>query len=127
MNMRRSFLLLEVVIGLALLATVGVAIARLQAAAVQQVRQAAQARETATRVQELLWSWGSSGERVTLPATGVFDDRTTWRRESQPVRVASGVLATQISVVVIRAGPGHAAEELYRVDWLIPPRHGHRR
>ncbi len=124
---RRSFLLLEVVVGLALLATLGVELVQLQAAAVRQSSLAAQTRETATRVRQLLWSWSCSGEPVTLPATGTFDEHLSWRREARPVRVASGLLATQTSVVVVRAEPGQAAQESYRVDWVVPPRHGHRK
>jgi hypothetical protein len=116
----RSFLLLEVVVGLALLAGLGVWLLKLQTAAVRQVYAARLRTEVATRVERLLWDWSAGRIRVTLPASGRFDERLTWRREVRSVRIAAGVLPTQVSVIVTLDEPHHPPREIYRVDWLVP-------
>lgn len=118
MKPSRAYLLLEVLVGLALLAALGAWLVRLQGAAVRQYRQAEQRALLAAQVEHLLWTWSETGTAVSLPATGQFDARTQWRRAVQPVRVA-GLLTTQVSVIVTRAEPGAAPVEIYRVDWLL--------
>jgi type II secretory pathway pseudopilin PulG len=117
---RAGYLLLEVLVGLALLAVLGVGLLRLQAAATRQLRQARQRAALVHQVDELLFQWSGTGQPVTLPATGAFDEKTTWLRRVQPVR-AAGVLATQVSLSVLRHEPGQAPHEAYRVDWLVVP------
>jgi type II secretory pathway pseudopilin PulG len=102
MRRRRCFLLLEVVAALALLAGLGVWLLKLQADAVRQYRSAQQLAEVAARVEELLWTWRETGEPVTLPATGQFNDQLRWRREVQPARIAPGVIPTQVTLIVSR-------------------------
>ena len=124
-----SFLLLEVVVGLALLAGLGVWLLKLQAASLRQYRVAQQREEIAVLVEQLLWTWSTSGTPVTLPAAGRFDEQLHWRREVQPVRIAAGVIPTQVSVIVTRDEPDGVSGEVYRVDWLVPrepPRRGER-
>ncbi len=119
MRRYRSFLLLEVVLGLALLAGLGVGLVRLQAGALRQINAARQRAELAALVEALVWSWNETQTPVTLPATGAFDDHRRWRRELRPVRVGGGLLATQVSVIATvadRDGP----RDVFRVDWLIP-------
>jgi hypothetical protein len=120
MRATRSFLLLEVVVGLALLAGLGVWLLKLQTASVRQYRAAQQRAEIAALVEQLLWTWSTSGTPVTLPATGQLDERLRWRREVQPVRIAPGVVPTQVSVLVTRDEPDGGTHEVYRVDWLVP-------
>ena len=120
MRRRRSFLLLEVVVGLALLAGLGVALLKLQAAALRQYRRAREQMEVAQQVERLLWHWSSGSEPVTLPATGQFDQHLTWRREARPVRIAAGVLPTQVSLIVTAHEPHETSRDVYRVDWLVP-------
>jgi hypothetical protein len=116
----RSFLLLEVLLGLALLAGLGVWLLKLQGESLRQYRYALRREEIATKVERLLWDWQVSQTPVTLPATGQFDERLHWRREVRPVRIARGVLPTQISVLVTDVQADRGPEEVYRVDWLIP-------
>lgn len=120
MNSTRSFTLLEVVISLALLAGLGVWLLQLEASAVRQVREARSRAQLAARVEALLWSWSVADTPVTLPATGRLDDQLTWRREVRPVRIAPGILPSQISVVVTRHEPHAEPRDVYRVDWLVP-------
>ncbi|MEW6252156.1 MAG: hypothetical protein AB1716_16075 [Planctomycetota bacterium] len=117
---RRSLLLLEVVVGLALLGTLGVAALQLQAHALYQVRRAQEQAEVVQRVEALLWSWSAERVPVTLPATGSLTHRFHWRREVRPVRLAPDVLPTQVTVVVTAQAPGTAEREVYRVAWLVP-------
>jgi len=119
MSARRAYLLLEAVLGLALLAGLGVALLKLQAAALRQYAQARQQAAVAAQVEDLLWTWSCAHEPVTLPATGWFDARLAWRREVRPVRVAAGVLPTQISVVVTQHDPVGPTRDVYRVDWFV--------
>ena len=116
----RSFTLLEVVIGLALLGGMGVWLLGLQSDALRQYRYARMRSQVAERVEQLLWEWSASGMPVTLPATGRFDDRLSWRREVAPIRVVSGVLPSQVSIVVTLHVPHEQSREIYRVAWLIP-------
>lgn len=116
----RSFTLLEVVIGLALLAGMGVWLLRLQADALRQYRLTRLRSEVAGRVERLLWAWSSSAAPVTLPATGRFDERLSWRRQVKPVRIAAGVLPTHVSLIVDLKQPHAEPREIYRVDWLVP-------
>lgn len=117
---RRSFTLLEVIVGLALLATLGAGLLKLQADAVRQVRHARLRSKVTDRVEQLLWQWSRDGARVTLPATGEFEPMLHWRREVMPVRIANGVLPTQIRLVVTHQTPGEDPVEVYRVAWLVP-------
>lgn len=118
--LRRSMLLLEVVVGLALLAGLGVWLLKLQAASIRQVREAGQRAAVASLVEQLLWKWSVSGVEVTLPATGRFDETLTWQRQARPVRIAAGVLPTQITVIVTEHKPHAEPREVYRIDWLVP-------
>ena len=120
MTWQRSFTLLEVVVGLALLAGLGVWLLKLQAAAVGQYHAARQRAENAARVEAFLWPWSVAQAPVTLPATGSFDGRFRWRREVRPVRIAFGVLPTQVSVIVTQHEPHAEPREIFRVDWLVP-------
>ena len=120
MIVRRSYLLLEVVVGLALLATLGVVLVRLQAGARRQYRQAQERDQIAAQAEQLLWTWSASRTPVTLPATGRLNDRWSWRREACPLRVATGVLPTQVSLIVTAIGDDGRVYDAYRVDWLVP-------
>ncbi len=120
MRRARSFLLLEVVAALALLAGLGVWLLKLEAEAVRQYRTAQQIADVAARVEQLLWTWRETGAAVTLPATGQFSDRLHWRREVRPIRIATGVIPTQVTLVVTRHEPHGEPHEIYRVDWLVP-------
>lgn len=122
MSRTRSVVLLEVLVALALLTGLGVALLRVQTAAIRQVRVAEQRAHVVRLVEELLWAWSSSRTPVTLPATGELDEQLQWRREVRPVRIATGVLPMQVSLIVTETGPGAPPREIYRVDWLVPPR-----
>lgn len=122
----RAVILLEVVVGLALLASLGVWLLKLETQAVRQVRLAAERDRVAARVAELLWAWSESGTPVTLPATGRLDDRLRWRREVRPVRLAADVLPTQVSLIVTHEGADGRSQDVYRVDWLVPGATGRR-
>ncbi len=126
MNRVRSFLLLEVVAALALLAGLGVWLLKLQTAAVRQYRTAQEIAEAAAQVEQLVWTWRETGTPVTLPATGQFSDRLHWRREVQPVRIAAGVIPTRVTLIVTRHEPHGEPREIYRVDWLVPKVTGRR-
>jgi hypothetical protein len=117
---RGSFLLLEVVVGLALLAAVGVWLLKLQAASVRQYDIARRRGAVAARVEQLLWDWSVRRIRITLPASGRFGETLAWRREVRPVRIAPGVLPTQVSLIVTQHEPHDEPREVYRVDWLVP-------
>ena len=120
MKRRRCLLLLEVLVGLALLAGLGVALVKLQGDALRQVHNAQHRERIAQQVEDLLAGWSASQTVVTLPATGRLDDRLDWRREVRPTRIASGVLATQISVIVTDDTVTEEQRDVYRVDWLLP-------
>jgi len=122
MRTSRSYLLLEVVVGLALLASLGVGLLKLQAAALRQCHHAEQRAQIATQVEQLLGTWSRTGERVTLPATGWLSGYVSWRREALPMRVDADVLPTHISVIVTYHEPHHTPRDVYRVDWLVPHR-----
>jgi hypothetical protein len=120
MRPRRSFLLLEVIVGLALLGLLGVWLVKLQGAALRQVREARLKEDVRQRVEQLLWEWSSAGVRVTLPASGDFSQSLAWRREIQPIRVANGLIAPQVTLIVTETLPHTGSREVYRVDWLVP-------
>jgi hypothetical protein len=111
---------LEVVVGLALLAGLGVWLVQSQADALRQYRRAEQRQRIAAQVEQLLWTWSVSGAPVTLPATGHLSDGLSWRREVRPVRLAAGVLPTQVSLIVTAVGDDRRPQDVYRVDWLVP-------
>jgi hypothetical protein len=119
MRRRRSLLLLEVVVGLALLALLGVWLVQLQAAALRQHRETRLRDDVVQRVERLLWEWSSTGAPVTLPSTGRFTDALEWQREVQPTRVGGGLIATQVTLSVSER-KDHSVREVYRVDWLVP-------
>jgi hypothetical protein len=56
---------------------------------------------------------------VTLPGVGALEGGWRWQRSVQPLPVAPGVVATQVSVIVTTEGAIDAP--LYRVDWLVAP------
>lgn len=118
--MKRALLLVEVLIGLALLALLGAWLLRLQSAAVRQLHHAELLEEAVQKSQALLWEWSSTGVRVTLPASGRFDERLSWQRKVQPIRVAEGLLPDQVTLVVRHEPVGQAAREVLRLDWLVP-------
>jgi hypothetical protein len=120
MTSRRSFLLLEVVLGLALLAGLGVSLVQLEAHSIRQFRRAQERGRVGNLVDELLWSWSESKVPVTLPASGQFSSSLRWRREIRPVRIAEGVICTQVSVIVDHMDAHGALSPVYRVDWLVP-------
>ncbi len=124
---RRSFTLLEVVVGLALLATLGAGLLKLQTDAARQVRHARLRSKVTERVEQLLWQWSRDGTPVTLPATGEFEATLHWRREAKPVRIANGLLPTQIRLVVTHQAPNEHPVEIYRVAWLVPRKSGEQR
>lgn len=118
----RSITLIETVVGLALLAGLGVWLLKLQAESTRQI-QAARLRERAAEYTEaLLFAWSSQSAPVTLPASGRFDDQLSWRRQVRPVRVAQGVLPIQVSLIVTLEEPDAESREVYRVAWLVPER-----
>jgi hypothetical protein len=117
---RRGLLLLEVVVGLALLALLGVWLVRLQAASLRQHRDARLRDQVVQQVEQMLWEWSSSGVPVTLPSTGRMSDTLEWRREVQPMRVTAGLIATQITLTVTETTPHAPQKEIYRVGWLVP-------
>lgn len=119
MTQRRCFTLLEVLVGLALLASLGVSLIQLQACALRQLHDARRKADVARRVEALLWDWSSSNTPVTLPATGTFDRQLAWRREVQPVRIAAEVLPIQVSLIVTELSEHAQPREIYRVDWLV--------
>lgn len=123
-RLRRAFLLLEAVVGLALLALLAVLLLKLQGASVRQFHAARERAETVADVQRLLWTWSSTQTPVTLPATGEFDATRRWERRVEPIRIAAGVFATQVSLIVMRDSA--PPREIYRVDWFVtpPPREG---
>lgn len=115
---RRSFLLLEVVLALALLAAMAALVVKIQHAAIQQANAAQRQRAITAQVESLLWEWSRQRVPVTLPSTGQLAGDLTWRREVTPQAVAPGVLATRVTVTIWPApaiGP-----PLLRVDWLVP-------
>jgi type II secretory pathway pseudopilin PulG len=118
---RRSYLLLEVVVGLALLATVAGGLLVLETSAVRQYRRAQEQQRIAGQVEQLLWSWRLTQTAVTLPATGRLDERYRWRREVRPVHVASRVTADRVSVIVTVDDGSSGPRDVYRVDWLVAP------
>ena len=120
MRARRGLLLLEVVVGLALLALLGVALVQLQVRATRQYRSAQESTAVARQAEALLLEWRLGRVAVTLPASGAFDDQLRWRRDVRPVRIGPGALADQISLVVTRAAPHQTEQEVYRADWYIP-------
>lgn len=120
MTLRRSFLLLEVIVSLALLALLGVWLLKLQSSAVRQFREARLRADVTRRVEALLWEWSEGSVHVTLPATGEFSATLSWRREIEPVRVTSGVIVPKVTVVVSEARPHAPPCEVYRVGWLVP-------
>ncbi len=113
-------LLLEVIVALALLASLGVAIVRIQMQATQQYRLAEQLDFAVAQTRDLLWQWSDNGVAVTIPATGKFTETMSWQREVQPTRVAFGVLATEITVRVFHNAPERDPIEIYQVAWLLP-------
>ncbi len=120
MNTRRCYLLLEVLVGLALLAGLGVWLLTLQSAALRQYHAAQRRAKAARQVQALLWQWSSAQTPITLPAGDRFDETLSWRRQARPVRVAQDVLPTLISLIVTENTPHAQPREIYRVDWLVP-------
>ena len=123
----RSFTLLEVMISLALLSILGVSLMKLQAAAVRQCNATWLRVEAARRVEDLLWSWSSTGTAITLPATGRFDNNLCWQRSVTPVRIASGVIPNRITVRVSRSEETGETKNVYRLDWLVPRQTGERK
>lgn len=119
--MRRSFLLVEVLAALALLALVGVMLIRIQSASIRQTRMTAERSAVAEDVRALLWNWSTTNERVTLPAHGKLSGGCAWERLSEPVRVPGNVSATLVSLIVRDAGSS-GPTEVYRVEWLVPQR-----
>ena len=117
---RDGFTLLEVLVSLALLAGLGVAVLRIQARAVRQCRDAEDRRALVERVEALLNEWSWTGVAVSLPSTGRWDARWSWRREVAPVAVSPGLLATQVRVVVVRHDTPEQATEVYTAAWLVP-------
>ncbi len=117
----RALLLLEVVLGLALLAGVGAGLLTLEMHALRQHRRAQERAALLRQVEDLLWTWSTQRVAVTLPATGSFTERLRWRREVQPIRLAPEVFPTQVTLVVSAVEPGEPVRELYRLDWLVPP------
>lgn len=117
--MKQGYLLLEVLVGLALLALLGVGLIRSQIFALRQFHAAERQRAVAEQVAGLLWSWSENGTPVTLPGDGQLTDGLHWRRTIQPIRIAQGCMARQICVMVY-AVDQNQEHEIYRVDWLVP-------
>lgn len=116
--MRRSLLLLEVLVGLALLALLGVSLLCIRSGALRQFHAAQRRSEIAQRVESLLWYWSVRGEPVTLPGTGRFTDALAWKRQVQPVRIDAGVIVTEITLLVRDEGTT-PVRDVYRAAWLV--------
>lgn len=117
---RYGLMLLETVVGVALLALLGVLLLKLQARSMRQLHDAREQAAVVADVEALLWNWSETGAAVTIPATGEFAALLRWERSAEPVRVASGVFATQVSLIVSRDAPPEPPRPIYRVDWLVP-------
>lgn len=116
---RRSFSLIETVAALALLALLGVSILQVQSSVVRQVRLAQLRNDVANRVEGLLWDWRVQRVPVTLPATGEFAPALRWQRESGPLRIAQGVMPTEVRLTVFSLGPS-GWSEVAAWSWLVP-------
>lgn len=119
-RLRHGLLLLEVIVGVALLALLGVMLITLQASSLRQLRAAREQSAIVADVENLLWHWSSSAALVTLPAAGQFEPHLRWERRAEPVRIATGLFATQVSLIVTRDAPPEPPRAVYRVDWLVP-------
>ena len=117
--MKRSYLLLEVLVGLALLALLGVGLIRTQVFSLRQFHTAERQRAVAEQMAGLLWNWSETGTPVTLPGDGELNGGLRWRRTILPIRIAQGCLASQVCVTVYATDEGKE-HEIYRVDWLMP-------
>ncbi len=117
---RAGMLLLEVIVALALLASLGVAIVRIQMQATHQYRVAQRLDTAVARTRDLLWQWSDNGVAVTIPASGAISETMSWRRVVRPTRVTFGVLATEITVRVFHTAPEQDPIEIYQVAWLLP-------
>lgn len=117
---RKSFLLLEVLVGLALLALLGVWIVRVQAAALRQWAHARQLRQATVAVESLLASWSDTHTVVTLPGSGELADGLRWQRECGPAVPAAGVQATAVRLVVRSDSAGQPPRDVLHLAWLVP-------
>lgn len=124
---RRAMLLLEVVLGLALLAALAVGLLRIEAAALRQIRFTEERESVAMQVEQLLWNWSIGGESITKPAQGMLDRDHRWERHSRPGRLFDGCNGRFVSVVVERTGDRPTELPLYRLDWFVPDTSGERR
>lgn len=115
----RSFTLLEVLVGLALLAVIGVSVLGLQSAALRHAHHARLRAAAVEQLEALLWRWSCDRAPVTLPTDGRFSPELTWRRTVEPVAIG-GVIATHVTVRVYAQGDSQADREVCRVDFLVP-------
>lgn len=116
-----GLLLIEVLVALVLMAVIGVTLLRIQSGAVRQFHATQQRARIVARVEKLLWDWSVGHQAVTLPNSGRFDQKISWQRLVEPVRLDTGLIVTQVQLVV-RDDSQVVSTELYRVAWLVPRR-----
>ena len=105
---RRGLTLVEVVAGLALLASLGVAMLSILTAHRQQARQAADRLQAADLADQLLAGWYSSGGGVPRNAAGVFSrGECQWTTRAIDQRMVDGYAIEIVRLqVAARARPG---------------------
>lgn len=113
-----GMLLLETLVGLALLAMLGVWLIQLQAAALRQWSSARQLERATHEMSVLLARWSQTGEVVTVPGQGMITESLIWERGCAPAFAGELGLATQVTVVL--STPPPQARELLSVSWLVP-------
>lgn len=118
---RSGLLLVEVLVALVILAAMGVALLRIQSAAVRQFHATQRRAAIAAQVEKLLWDWSQRKVPITLPNTGQFSETVAWTRTAGPSRIDQGLLVTQVEMIV-RDSSNTTRPEIYRVAWLVPRR-----
>lgn len=115
---RTGMLLLETLVGLALLALLGVWLIQLQAAALRQWSAARQLERATREMNALLARWSETGEAVTVPGQGMITDSLIWERACAPTLAGELGMATQVTVVL--STPPPQARDVLSVSWLVP-------
>ena len=120
-DVRAAFTLLELVVGMALLATLLVSVLLATAKHKRLIQLAADRHEAVRLADDLLANWYSSADGVPLNARGLVHNRSGWywRTMAHTNQVLFGVSAPQVKLEIVRRLPDRPEHVLVGVEVFV--------